>query len=152
MTIDPRDTIVDDGTELPMPDGTQAGADLDFGAVEGSGLTGSLDQTVTLTLGELLPDSNGEIVIVNGGDDPQLQIVTDLKLLESGVAHDLCIGKINVARVNSEHKNDDRKMVGWCGARSGRSLSASGGDGRPARRSRRRSFNGRGLYQTPIAA
>jgi hypothetical protein len=88
MTIDPRDTIVDDGTELPMPDGTQAGADLDFGAVEGSGLTGSLDQTVTLTLGELLPDSNGEIVIVNGGDDPQLQIVTDLKLLESGVAHD----------------------------------------------------------------
>ena len=86
--IDPKDTIVDDGTELPMPDGTQAGADLDFGAVEGGGLTSSLDQTVTLTLGELLPDSNGEIVIVNGGDDPQLQIVTELKLLESGVAHD----------------------------------------------------------------
>jgi hypothetical protein len=36
----------------------------------------------------LLPDSNGEIVIVNGGDDPQLQIVTELKLLESGVAQD----------------------------------------------------------------
>jgi len=88
MTIDPKDMIVDDGTELPMPDGTQAGADLDFGAVEGGGLTSSLDQTVTLTLGELLPDSNGEIVIVNGGDDPQLQIVTELKLLESGVAHD----------------------------------------------------------------
>ena len=86
--IDPKDMIVDDGTELPMPDGTQAGADLDFGAVEGGGLTSSLDQTVTLTLGELLPDSNGEIVIVNGGDDPQLQIVTELKLLESGVAHD----------------------------------------------------------------
>jgi hypothetical protein len=88
MNTDPRDMIVDDGTELPMPDGTQAGADLDFGAVEGGGLTSSLDQTVTLTLGELLPDSNGEIVIVNGGDDPQLQIVTELKLLESGVAHD----------------------------------------------------------------
>ena len=88
MTIDPRDMIVDDGTELPMPDGTQAGADLDFGAVEGGGPTSSLDQTVTLTLGELLPDSNGEIVIVNGGDDPQLQIVTELRLLESGVAHD----------------------------------------------------------------
>jgi hypothetical protein len=86
--IDPKDMIVDDGTELPMPDGTQAGADLDFGAVEGGGLTSSLDQTVTLTLGELLPDSNGEIVIVNGGDDPQLQIVTELKLLESGIAHD----------------------------------------------------------------
>lgn len=88
MNIDPKDMIVDDGTELPMPDGTQAGADLDFGAVEGGGLTSSLDQTVTLTLGELLPDSNGEIVIVNGGDDPQLQIVTELKLLESGIAHD----------------------------------------------------------------
>jgi len=88
MTNDPRDMIVDDGTELPMPDGTQAGADLDFSAVENGGLNSSLDQTVTLTLGELLPDSNGEIVIVNGGDDPQLQIVTELKLLESGVAHD----------------------------------------------------------------
>ena len=45
-------------------------------------------QTVTLKLGELLPDSNGKIVIVNGGDDPQLQIMTELKLLESGVAQD----------------------------------------------------------------
>ena len=88
MIIDPKDMIVDDGTELPMPDGTQAGAEIDFGAVEGGGLTSSLDQTVTLTLGELLPDSNGEIVIMNGGDDPQLQIVTELKLLEPGVAHD----------------------------------------------------------------
>jgi hypothetical protein len=88
MIIDPRDMIVDDGTELPMPDGTQAGADLDFGAVEGGALANALDQTVTLTLGELLPDSNGEIVIVNGGDDPQVQIVTELKLLESGVAQD----------------------------------------------------------------
>ena len=43
---------------------------------------------MTLSLSELLPDSNGEIVIVNGGDDPRLQIVTDLKLLESGVASD----------------------------------------------------------------
>lgn len=86
--IDPRDMIVDDGTELPLPDGTQAAADLDFGVVEGVGLASSLDQTVTLTLGELLPDSNGEVVIVNGGDDPQLQIVTELRLLESGVAHD----------------------------------------------------------------
>jgi hypothetical protein len=28
MHIDPKDMIVDDGTELPMPDGTQAVADL----------------------------------------------------------------------------------------------------------------------------
>ena len=54
MNIDPKDMIVDDGTELPMPDGTQAVADLDF---------------------EL-------------GHDLQLRIVTELKLLESGVAQD----------------------------------------------------------------
>lgn len=87
--IDPRDCIVDDGTELPMPQDVEGTAgDLDFSAVEGGALASSLDQTVTLSLGELLPDSNGEIVIVNGGDDPQLQIVTELKLLESGVAND----------------------------------------------------------------
>ena len=87
--IDPKDMIVDDGTELPMPEEAQgAVGDLDFAAVEGGALAGSMDQPVTLSLGELLPDSNGEIVIVNGGDDPQLQIVTELKLLESGVAND----------------------------------------------------------------
>jgi hypothetical protein len=87
--IGPKDSIVDDGTELPLPDGDQGiAADLDFSAVDGTALASSLDQTVTLTLGELLPDSNGEIVIVNGGDDPQLQIVTELRLLESGVAND----------------------------------------------------------------
>lgn len=87
--IDPKDMIVDDGTELPMPEEAQGAAgDLDFAAVEGGALSSSLDQMVTLSLGELLPDSNGEIVIVNGGDDPQLQIVTELKLLESGIAHD----------------------------------------------------------------
>lgn len=97
--IDPKDMIVDDGTELPMPDGTQGAAvDLDFAAVEGGGLAGSLDEAVTLSLGELLPDSNGEIVIVNGGDDPQLHIVTELKLLESGVAIDhLTEGGLQVA-------------------------------------------------------
>ena len=42
MHIDPRDMIVDDGTELPMPDGTQAVADLDFGAVEGGALSSGL--------------------------------------------------------------------------------------------------------------
>jgi hypothetical protein len=111
MTTDPRDMIVDDGTELPMPDGTQAVADLDFGAVEGGGPTSSLDQTVTLTLGELLPDSNGEIVIVNAGDDPQLQIVTDLRLLESGVAHDhLTEGGLQVAGFNYWVFEDGTKL------------------------------------------
>ena len=85
----PRDTIVDDGTELPMPEEAQgAAADIDFVALNDAASSGALDSSVTLSLSELLPDSNGEIVIVNGGDDPRLQIVTELKLLESGVASD----------------------------------------------------------------
>lgn len=86
---DPREFIVDDGTELPMPEQAQgAGVDLDFAAVEGGVGSSPLDLSVTLSLSELLPDSNGEIVIVNGGDDPQLHIVTEMKLLEAGVASD----------------------------------------------------------------
>lgn len=86
---DPRNSIVDDGTELPMPDEAQgAGMDLDFAAVGDGALSSALDLSVTLSLSELLPDSNGEIVIVNAGDDPQLHIVTDMKLLETGVASD----------------------------------------------------------------
>lgn len=80
---------MDDGTELPMPEQAQgAGVDLDFAAVEGGVGSSPLDLSVTLSLSELLPDSNGEIVIVNGGDDPQLHIVTEMKLLEAGVASD----------------------------------------------------------------
>lgn len=85
----PRDFVVDDGTELPMPDEAQGAAvDLDFAAARDGAPGGTLDLSVTLSLSELLPDSNGEIVIVNAGDDPQLHIVTELKLLESGVASD----------------------------------------------------------------
>lgn len=40
----------------------------------------------SLNLADLLPDANGEIVILNEGDDPCLNIVTDLRLLESGIA------------------------------------------------------------------
>ncbi|WP_162917126.1 hypothetical protein [Dongia deserti] len=44
--------------------------------------------TVTLSLGELQRDSNGEIVVVNSSGIPTLQIVTELKLLRSGVVAD----------------------------------------------------------------
>jgi hypothetical protein len=54
--------------------------DLDAAAGKASG-----DQ-FTLNLTDLLPDANGEIVILNEGDDPCLNIVTDLRLLESGIA------------------------------------------------------------------
>ena len=41
---------------------------------------------ITLSLEDLLPDTNGEIVIVSHGDHPQLSIVTDRPVYESGVA------------------------------------------------------------------
>lgn len=41
---------------------------------------------VTLSFEDLLPDTNGEIVIVSHGDNPQLSIVTDLRICDSGVA------------------------------------------------------------------
>jgi hypothetical protein len=43
---------------------------------------------VTLSLSDLLPDAKGEIVILSEGDDPHLSIVTDLRLLETGIAGD----------------------------------------------------------------
>jgi hypothetical protein len=108
----PRDLIVDDGTELPMPDEAQGAAvDLDFVAFNDAASTGALDSSVTLSLSELLPDSNGEIVIVNGGDDPRLQIVTELKLLESGVASDhLTEGGMQVAGFNYWVFEDGTKL------------------------------------------
>lgn len=43
---------------------------------------------ITLSLDDLLPDSNGEIVIVSSGDTPTLSILTELKICDSGVAND----------------------------------------------------------------
>ena len=45
-----------------------------------------LDLTVKLSLSDLLPDANGEIVVLNEGDDPQVAIETDLKVLDYGVS------------------------------------------------------------------
>jgi len=41
---------------------------------------------ITLSLEDLLPDSNGEIVIVSGGDNSQLSIITDLRVCDAGIA------------------------------------------------------------------
>ncbi|HVZ00061.1 MAG TPA: hypothetical protein VHA35_11180 [Dongiaceae bacterium] len=46
----------------------------------------ALDLTIKLSLSDLLPDANGEIVVLNEGDDPQVDIATDLKVLDSGVS------------------------------------------------------------------
>ena len=47
-----------------------------------------LDLAVTLALADLLPDANGEVVILTEDDNPHLNIVTDLRILESGVSPD----------------------------------------------------------------
>jgi hypothetical protein len=44
------------------------------------------EPVVTLSLHDLLPDSNGEIVIVGEGDGLQLSIVSDEKVCASGIA------------------------------------------------------------------
>ncbi|HZF32819.1 MAG TPA: hypothetical protein VE914_03375 [Candidatus Angelobacter sp.] len=41
---------------------------------------------ITLSFEDLLPDTNGEIVIMSHGDHPQLSIVTDRPVCDSGVA------------------------------------------------------------------
>lgn len=45
-----------------------------------------LDLTIQLALADLLPDANGEIVVLNEGDDPEVSIATELRILNSGVS------------------------------------------------------------------
>lgn len=49
-------------------------------------LEAAADARITLPLGDLLPDANGEIVIVSDGEALHLSIVTDLRICESGVS------------------------------------------------------------------
>jgi hypothetical protein len=41
---------------------------------------------ITLSFEDLLPDQNGEIVVVSTGDNPQLSILTDLRVRDAGIA------------------------------------------------------------------
>lgn len=45
-----------------------------------------LDLTIKLALSDLLPDANGEIVVMNEGDDPEVSIATDLRVMDEGVS------------------------------------------------------------------
>ena len=53
---------------------------------EFAGQDQGLDLAIKLALSDLLPDANGEIVVMNEGDDPQVSIETDLKVLDAGVS------------------------------------------------------------------
>jgi len=81
---DAKVMIIDDGAVLPMPsygDGEVLSAKMT------GGTAGSMDDmSVTLQLSDMLPDANGEIVILGDGADSHLNIVTDLRLLETGIA------------------------------------------------------------------
>src|SRR5215475_1803251 len=73
-----RDGLMDGKQEVPALTGD---TDQEFDRQDQE-----LDLTIKLALSDLLPDANGEIVVMNEGDDPQVNIETDLKVLDSGVS------------------------------------------------------------------
>jgi hypothetical protein len=68
-------SIVDDGGELKLA-----------AAPQPAPATGSDADHITLSLNDLLPDSNGEIVVVSPQGHLHLNIVTDLQISESGIS------------------------------------------------------------------
>lgn len=45
-----------------------------------------LAPSITLSVADLLPDANGEVVIMGGGEPAQINLLTDQKLAEAGVS------------------------------------------------------------------
>lgn len=70
---------IDDGEDSPVP---HAG---DIRPVPSGHWNGAEDLAVTLSLDDLLPDANGEIVIMGAEDGFRLSIVTDQRVCDSGV-------------------------------------------------------------------
>ncbi|MEX0807475.1 MAG: hypothetical protein WD044_01985 [Dongiaceae bacterium] len=54
-------------------------------AVDGR-IEGAVDSRITLSLGDLLPDANNEIVIVGDSDSLHLSILTDMRICDSGIS------------------------------------------------------------------
>ena len=78
LGVEVRDGLMDGKHEVPALTGD---TDQEF-----DGQDQELDLTVKLALSDLLPDANGEIVVMNDGDDPEVSIETDLRVLDSGVS------------------------------------------------------------------
>jgi hypothetical protein len=78
LGVEVRDGLMDGKHEVPALTGD---TNLEF-----DGHDQELDLTVKLALSDLLPDANGEIVVMNDGDDPQVSIETELKVLDAGVS------------------------------------------------------------------
>ena len=77
--------VIDDGAVLPMP-GRGGGEDMAVNVMAAKADLSHDEMNVTLQLSDMLPDANGEIVIMGDGGDSHLNIVTDLRLLETGIA------------------------------------------------------------------
>ena len=77
--------VIDDGAVLPMPVRGD-GEDMAVKMMAAKADLSDEEMSVTLQLSDMLPDANGEIVIMGGGGDSHLNIVTDLPLLETGIA------------------------------------------------------------------
>jgi hypothetical protein len=73
----PTMSPIDDGNELPALAG---GLDENLAATEGDA------DRIVLSLEDLLPDANGEIVVLSQQGQLHLNLMTDLRVCESGVA------------------------------------------------------------------
>ncbi len=91
------DVPIDDGNEIPaagltpsaMVESVVPASPLvvgDAAMASNSGAWDSGNQPITLAFDDLLPDTNGEIVVMGSGFGSQLSIVTDQKICAEGVA------------------------------------------------------------------
>lgn len=95
------DMPIDDGAEIPAT-GAELGATAESLAsalplvVGEAAVTASIgasktgEPPITLSFDDLLPDPNGEIVVMGTGFGTQLNILTDQKICAAGVAIDHC--------------------------------------------------------------
>lgn len=76
--------LIDDGNDLPTPQAASAEPRPEHASDAGLG-PGMGDLAVTLSLDDLLPDANGEVVIIGAAGDSHLSIVTEQQVSESGI-------------------------------------------------------------------
>ncbi len=72
--------------QLPAPESGRQDAAALFGQAPAPVDDSMLAPSVTLSFGDLLPDANGEVVIMGGGEPAVVNLLTDQKLAGSGVA------------------------------------------------------------------
>ena len=80
--------VIDDGYDLPASNAGTAKNTLTplCAAAAPMGKPGLEDLAISLPLGDLLPDANGEVVIVSVGAEAGLSIVTDERICGAGMA------------------------------------------------------------------